>query len=41
MDKYTKNMLIQEYKKIIDNLEYQLKKYREKLRKIKNEKISS
>jgi len=28
-------MLIQEYKKIIDNLEYQLKEYKEKLRKLK------
>lgn len=41
MDKYTKYILIQEYKKIIDNLEYQLKKYKEKLRKIKNEKLLS
>ena len=32
-------MLIQEYKKIIDNLGCQLKKYKEKLRKIENEKI--
>lgn len=38
MDKNTKYMLIQEYKKIIANLKYQLKIYKEKLRNLQNEK---
>ena len=34
MDKYTKYMLIKEYKKIISGLEYQLKKYKQKLKEL-------